>query len=96
LNNGGNGINRIKYKLYTIEQKKKIFPILISKLEDNMNDGEIGVDIRLLISQLYLNTAQYNQAIDVLIDSPNNLQIPLSEIKILAHRLSILKSINIQ
>ncbi|MDA3871318.1 MAG: hypothetical protein PF551_03075 [Candidatus Marinimicrobia bacterium] len=87
LNNGGNEINRIKYKLYTIEQRKKIFPILISKLEDNMNDGKIGVDIRLLISQLYLNTAQYNQAIDVLIDSPNNLQIPLSEIKILAHQL---------
>ncbi|MEA3500309.1 MAG: tetratricopeptide repeat protein [Candidatus Marinimicrobia bacterium] len=91
LNNGGNEINRIKYKLYTIEQREKVFPILIAKLKNNINNEKIGVDIRLLLSDLYLNTAQYEQAVDMLIDLPKNLEMPLSEIKLLSHRLFSIK-----
>lgn len=91
LNNNGNEINKIKHQLYNIEQKKKIFPNLIFKLKANIDNEKIGVDIRLLLSDLYLNTFQYKQAVEMLIISPKNLKVPLSEVKLLSHRLFNIK-----
>lgn len=89
--NNGKQIDGIKNKLYEIELKKEFFPILIDNLIDRKNDEAIGVDIRLLLSNLYFNISQYDEAIDILINSSKYLKIPFKELKNLAFQLHNIK-----
>ncbi|MEA1986766.1 MAG: hypothetical protein U9N76_04685 [Candidatus Marinimicrobia bacterium] len=87
LNNGGVEINKIKYQLYKIKNREKIFKILIPKLSDYKNDKTIGTDVRLLLSNLYLNIGQSEKAVNILITSPEISKKILSETRLLAQQL---------